>query len=199
VNRAYSLLEIRAADDERWQIEGIASTPTTDRYGDIVDPMGAKFKLPLSFLWQHQSAKPVGFLEFAKLTKDGIPFRASIVKASEFTSTTLKERALEAWESVKTGLVRAVSIGFSPIEYSFIENGGIHFKAWEWLELSLVTIPANADATITAIKAFDAQLRAASGKGEQGDTTPPGASGTARPIRVVHYSRNIPNVTGWRY
>lgn len=41
-------------------ITGTASTPTTDRMGDVVEPMGAKFKTPMPLLWQHESDKPVG-------------------------------------------------------------------------------------------------------------------------------------------
>jgi uncharacterized protein len=198
MNRAYSLLDIRAAHDDAWTIEGIASTPSPDRYGDIVDPMGAIYTTPMSFLWQHQHTQPVGSVEFAKPQKDGIPFRASIVKASEFTSTVLRERALEAWESVRTGLVRAVSIGFRALDQEPIEGTyGIRFKRWEWLELSLVTVPANAEATITTVKSIDAALRAASGHEERSET-PPGVSGIGRPVRVVHYSRQIHNTTGWK-
>jgi uncharacterized protein len=153
--RAFSLLHVKAADDDAFTIEGIASTPTPDRMGDIVDPLGAKFKLPMPLLWQHDASKPVGHVTFAKPSKDGIPFKASILPPSDFTSTTLRERATEAWESIKTGLVRTVSIGFSALEYSLLKEGGIHFKEWEWLELSLVTIPAQQDAIITTIKTFD--------------------------------------------
>jgi HK97 family phage major capsid protein/HK97 family phage prohead protease len=175
-HRAYSLLEIKAVDEDEYVIEGVATTPTPDRYNDIVEPLGAKFALPLPLLWQHNSREPVGEVEFAKPKKDGIPFRARIRKPSEFTSETLRERALVAWESVKTKLVRGVSIGFKPLERTFMDNGGIHFLKWEWLELSLVTMPANTDATITSIKSADRALRAASGPDR---ITPPGASGTS--------------------
>src|SRR5690625_5761358 len=70
-------------------------------------------------------------------------------------------RLQEAWHSIKTGLVRGLSIGFNPKEYSFMDNGGVHFLKWDWTELSAVTIPANAEATITAIKSFDQEQRAA--------------------------------------
>lgn len=158
-HRAYSILEIKAVDDDEGVIEGVASTPSPDRYNDVVEPMGAKFSVPMPLLWQHSASKPVGQVEFAKPTAKGIPFRARIFKAASFTSQALKERATEAWESVKTGLVRGVSIGFRSIEHSFMDDGGIRFLEWEWLELSLVTIPANADATITTIKSIDAKLR----------------------------------------
>jgi phage head maturation protease len=77
---------------------------------------------------------------------------------------TLKDRLDEAWQSVKMKLVRGVSIGFRSIEYAFMDDGGIRFVESEVLELSLVTIPANADATIQSIKSFDAPLLAATGK-----------------------------------
>jgi HK97 family phage prohead protease len=183
LNRAYSLLDIKAVDDDQYVIEGLASTPTPDKMGDVVEPMGAKFALPMPLLWQHSSSKPVGEVEFAKPRKDGIPFRARIKKPGEFTSETLRERALEAWESVKTGLVRGVSIGFRPIEYSFMDGGGMHFQEWEWVELSLVTIPANAEATISLIKSCDQLPEAASGL--DGRISPrPGASGPVKLIKT---------------
>jgi HK97 family phage prohead protease len=156
MNRAYATLDIRtiSEDDER-VIEGIASTPTPDRMGDIVEPMGAKFALPMPLLWQHNHDEPIGQVEFAKPTKGGIPFKARLADPDKFTSEAVKQRLLEAWESIKNGLVRAVSIGFRPLEYSYIEGGGIRFTEWEWLELSAVTIPAQADANITTIKKFD--------------------------------------------
>lgn len=160
--RAYSVLDVRGVDDESRVIEGIASTPTPDRYGDIVEPLGAQFATPMPLLWQHDSGKPVGLVEFAKPTKTGIPFRAKLAAVVE--AGALRDRIEEAWQSVKYGLVRAVSIGFNPLEYAWMDGGGMHFLEWEWLELSLVTIPANADATITAIKAIDRKTLAATGR-----------------------------------
>ena len=163
MERAYSLLTIRSADDDARVIEGIASTPTPDRYDDIVEPLGAKYALPMPLLWQHQHGAPVGHVEFAALTEEGIPFKATIAKIDE--PGRLKDRLDEAWQSVKARLVRAVSIGFRPLEHAFMENGGIRYLSWEWIELSLVTIPANADATINTIRSIDTTTRAALGVG----------------------------------
>jgi len=156
MNRAYAVLAVRAIDDEQRTIEGIATTPSTDRMGDIVEPMGATFALPMPLLWQHNHEAPVGMVEFAKPTKAGIPFKATLARVLE--PGTLKDRVDEAWQSVKAGLIRAVSIGFRPIDYETMKDGGLRFKVWEWLELSLVTIPANADATITTIRSVDRPL-----------------------------------------
>jgi len=162
LKRAYSVLDIKSVDDEKREITGIATTPTTDRYGDVVEPKGAEFKLPLPFLWQHDASQPIGHVTKAKATKEGIDVTMRLVKTDE--PGTLKDRLDEAWQSIKLGLVRGLSIGFRSIEHTYIEGThGIHFLKWDWLELSAVTIPANAEATITAIRSIDEQLRAASG------------------------------------
>ena len=115
--------------------------------------LGVKFKNPIPLLWQHNSREPVGNARLGKPTKDGITFEARIPKVSE--PGRLKDRLDEVWQSVKAGLVRGVSIGFKAIEVSFLKEGGVHFLESEILELSIVTIPANAEATIDEIKAFD--------------------------------------------
>jgi uncharacterized protein len=180
LKRAYSLLEIKAVDEDKREIVGIASTPSTDRYGDIVEPKGAEFKLPLPFLWQHDSGQPIGHVVKAKPMKDGIEVLVRLVKTDE--EGTLKDRLDEAWQSIKLGLVRGLSIGFRSIEHTFIEGTyGVHFLKWDWMELSAVTIPANAEANITQIRSIDSQLRAASGHAQKGGVRlmhSPGVSGT---------------------
>jgi len=176
LHRAYSVIEMKDFDDDRRELSGIASTPRPDRYQDIVEPKGAEYSLPLPLLWQHRSSEPVGHVVKAKPTKDGIEVLLRMVRIDE--PGTLKDRLDEAWQSVKYALVRGLSIGFNPKEYSRIaETGGLHFLSWEWLELSLVTIAANADAKVTSkslevldtlgrvalIKRLDEQSRAASG------------------------------------
>ena len=72
--RAYSTLEIKAATEDggKRRFSGIASTPETDRMGDIVEPKGAEFKLPLPLLWQHDSRNPIGWITKARITDAGI-------------------------------------------------------------------------------------------------------------------------------
>jgi HK97 family phage major capsid protein/HK97 family phage prohead protease len=163
-NRAYSLLSIKSINEDKREITGIASTPETDRMGDIVDPNGAEYKLPIPLLWQHDSGQPIGEVYAARSTKEGIEIKARVAKAP--APGTLSDRLDEAWQSIKIGLVKGLSIGFRPIEYAFMDNGGMHFSKWDWLELSAVTIPANADASIITIKSIDAQSLSALGKKE---------------------------------
>jgi len=172
MNRAYSILNVKSIDSEKRQIMGMATTPTPDRMGDIIEPKGVEFKNPLKLLWQHKHDQPIGEVIFKKATDDGIEFSAKLAQTD--TPGNLKNRLDEAWESVKLGLVSAVSIGFRPKEYAFIkETDGIHFTKTEVFELSLVTIPANAEATITAIRSLDQPLLAASGKSAADDADRP--------------------------
>src|SRR5215831_9129456 len=163
--RAYSVLNVKRVDNELRKIEGMATTPTTDRMGDIVEPLGVTYKNPLPLLWQHNHDQPVGDVTFAKPSEKGVAFTAQIADPAKATSPTLRNRLMEAWDSVKLGLVKGVSIGFIPTEYNFMKDGGLRIEKSEVYELSLVTIPANAEATILQIKSAD--LRAAFGTKQQ--------------------------------
>jgi HK97 family phage prohead protease len=174
-NKQFRFLEVKALDEDQRIITGIATTPNVDRTGDIVDPLGAKFADEIPFLWQHDHEKPVGFCKLGKPTAKGIPFTARLAKIAE--EGKLKDQVDLAWHSIKSGLVRCVSIGFRPIEYNLMDTGGIRFAEYEIFELSAVTIPANADATIQTLKALEEGYRAgmpvrlvSAKKAERGDT-----------------------------
>lgn len=199
-NRAYSVLEIKSVNTEKRIIKGVATTPSTDRMGDIVEPLGVSFKNPLPLLWQHKHDAPVGTVRFDKPTKDGITFEAELPVVAE--EGTLRNRIEEAWQSVQLGLVKAVSIGFKAIEYAFMDEGGIRFIKSEVYELSLVTIPANADAVITAkgfdhkavevIKKFDTGAPAATGTLVRPSNAPEGETKSEVPAasgKKVHVAR----------
>jgi HK97 family phage major capsid protein/HK97 family phage prohead protease len=166
VHRAYALLHVKAVDDARRTISGIATTPEPDRVGDVIEPLGVSFKNPLPLLLFHDAKKPVGITTFKKPTKDGIAFTATLPTIDE--PGILRDRVDEAWQSVKAGLVSGVSIGFRALEESFNkETGGFRFLKTEVMELSLVTVPANAACTIHTIKSLDL---AASGRHSPGVT-----------------------------
>lgn len=153
MTKAYSTLQIKSVtdtDDERI-ITGIANTPSTDRDDDILEPMGAAFVLPIPLLWQHNHNQPIGEVIQATVTNKGIEIVAKIAKITE--NGKLKDRIDEAWQSIKSGLVKCLSVGFKIKEYNYLESSwGLHIKEWEWYELSVVTVPANGDAVITSVK-----------------------------------------------
>ena len=154
MDRAYTLLEIKAVDESARVIEGFATTPTADRAGDIVDPLGAAFTLPLPLLWQHDTKQPIGEVLAADVSQAGILIRARIATVDD--PGPLRDRIDEAWQSIKARLVRGLSIGFQPIEVEARKGtrSGLHIRKWLWAELSAVTIPSNLEATISMIKAL---------------------------------------------
>lgn len=156
MNRAHSLFEIKDLDEDKRVLTGIATTPEVDRMGDIVEPKGAVFKLPIPLLWQHNHEQPIGHVTQAKAKDSGIEVVAQVAKSDG----ALKQFLDSAWENIKLGLVRGLSIGFVPIESVDIEGSwGRRFTKWEWYELSAVTVPANSKANIQTIKSIDSAIR----------------------------------------
>lgn len=153
-HRAFSQFTVKAVDDVKGVIEGVASTPEPDRVDDIVEPEGASFRLPMPLLWQHDGLAPVGIVERAVVAARGIRIRARIDMGEPDDPPAMRFRLQEALRSVQRGLVRGLSIGFRPLEVSRLETGGLRFLRWDWFELSLVTIPAQAEASITNIKHY---------------------------------------------
>lgn len=182
-NRAYSLLDVKAFDDEKRIFSGIATTPSVDRVGDIIEPTGVKYSNPMPLLHQHKHDAPIGTVRFKTPTENGVEFEAQVAKVDE--PGPLKDRVDTAWGEIRHGLVRATSIGFRPIEYSFMENGGIRFQEVEVYELSTVTIPANADAVITAIKSIDTQARHEAGVPDPEIPAPPEPAASGKKVLPV--------------
>lgn len=185
LTRAYSVVQIKAVDDEQRIITGIASTPETDRAGDIVESKGASFKNPLPLLLHHDARLPVGKTTL-RASQDGIAFVASLPNID--APGKLKDRIDEAWQSLKSGLLQGVSIGFRAKDdgVELLKTGGLRFTDFEILELSLVAIPANASATIQTIKSLDAEHLAAIGDEH---ASPAGASAIRRAIPLRKDSR----------
>jgi HK97 family phage prohead protease len=151
-NTLYSTIEIKSADSGEWRFTGLASSPAPDRMRDTVDSEGATYKLPIPLLWQHSHDAPIGHVTEATVSKDGIAISATITQPTDDMPAGLSSRLQEAWASIKSGLVRGLSIGFAPLEFTPNKDGGMHIAKWHWMELSAVTIPANQDASIATIK-----------------------------------------------
>ena len=199
MKKAYSLLQVKSFDAEQRIIKGIASTPSPDRADDIVDPQGAKFALPIPFLWQHMHSQPIGEVTEAVVTDKGIEVTVQIAKIEE--EGKLKDRIDEAWQSIKSGLVKGLSIGFRGLTVEDIPRSwGLHFKEWEWFELSAVTIPANAEASITEVKSisksFEQQEKSAIGDEPQKPKVEKPPAGDSAEQKHVTVKLNCPTKGG---
>lgn len=119
---------------------GWASTNDRDRQGDIVEPAGAEYELPLPLLWQHDHKQPVGAIQQAHISPTGIRVTGKL--------TDGVPRASEAWALMQDGAL-ALSVGFQALESQPLPGGGMRFTKWSWHELSLVSVPANPQARLS--------------------------------------------------
>ena len=132
-------------------MEFVLSDATVDRYGDIVEPDGwqlAKFKKNPIALFGHSSSFPIGTWENVRV--EGGRLLGRLAMAAQGTSARIDElRGL-----VEQGVLRAVSVGFRPIEAEPLDPkhpyGGQRYKKQELLETSLVSVPANPAALAVA-------------------------------------------------
>lgn len=155
-NKAFSTLAIKSFNEEEGILEGIASTPYADRLGDVMEAKGARFNLPIPFLWQHEKHLPIGQVIEAEIISEGI--KVKVKKAEIDGDGELAKCIKEAWQAIKSGLVKGLSIGFLPIDSTpHKQTKGVHYKTWDWFELSAVTIPCNAQANITSVKELDSE------------------------------------------
>jgi HK97 family phage major capsid protein/HK97 family phage prohead protease len=162
--RAYARLDTKRADGRPRRLAGVATTPTPDRAGDVLDPLGATFRNPIPLLWHHDKERPIGTVTLHAPTLAGIDFDATIPDVD--TPGPLRDRVEEAWQTLTAGLITGVSIGYRVLDggMSILKNGARKFSRVEICELSLVTVPANMDATIHTIKSLDASYLAAPGR-----------------------------------
>jgi HK97 family phage major capsid protein/HK97 family phage prohead protease len=156
LSHAHAVLNVKSVDAESRTITGIATTPTLDRQGHSLDPFGATFTNPLPLLLHHDQERPIGRVTLQSPTAAGITFTASLPQITE--AGPLRDRVDEAWQSIKAGLLRGVSIGFRLLEPGapMAKSGGYKLTKTEICELSLVSVPANLDASIRIIKQLDA-------------------------------------------
>jgi HK97 family phage prohead protease/HK97 family phage major capsid protein len=128
-------------------LDFVLSDDTLDRYGDIVEPSGWDLKWfkknPIA-LFGHSASFPIGRWEDIRV--EGGKLMARLEFAAKGTSARIDELT----SLVEQGILRAVSVGFRPLEYDQLKNGGVKYTKQELLETSLVSVPANPSALAVA-------------------------------------------------
>lgn len=122
-----------------------------DSYGEIVDPGAfakslkahAKAKTTPLLLWQHNSDEPIGIWE--NLVEDD--------KGLHGTGRLLRgiQRAEEAHILLKAGALRGLSIGYREVK-TRPEGMVRHLEELDLREISVVSFPANRQATVQSVK-----------------------------------------------
>ena len=127
--------------------ECVVTTGRRDRDGDVLDPKGALLDPKMPLLWQHLPFSPVGRLV---KTLDHTDERVS---AKFMVANT--ELGGDVATLIDAGCLR-ISHGFAPIEYNPLKDeqgkdmGGWRISKYAMMECSVVSIPSNVDAEITA-------------------------------------------------
>lgn len=130
----------------------VASTNSLDRHGEIVDNNGWEmraYKKNPVILWAHDHSEPaIGVSK--KTWVEGVGKKAKLMIQPIFHDVTEKARAVKAL--VEMGVINSLSVGFKPLE----SPDGVTFTKNELLEVSIVNVPANADAMMLAYKGLKA-------------------------------------------
>lgn len=133
---------------ETGEFEGYAAVfNNEDMVSDVIEP-GAFTKTlqenrNIPILWQHKTDEPIGIT--TEITQDQ---HGLYVKGQLNLATT---RGREAYELLKQGAIKGLSIGYDTIKETWI-NGVRHLKEIRLWEYSLVTFPANQLAQVVAVK-----------------------------------------------
>lgn len=150
LSRSLEIEMIEKSDDT---VRFVASTGNSDRYGDIISQDGwqldAYRRNPVVLLNHQTNQLPIG--KGLVEVKDG-----NLMIDVEFDAED--ELAQKVAHKARNGFLHAVSVGFNPVESisraelpeehkAYSEKGGNLFTRAELLEVSIVTIPANSEAT----------------------------------------------------
>ena len=133
-------------------MEFVLSDATPDRFADVVEVGGwdyVAFNSNPIALFNHDKSFPIG--KWANIRNaDGKALKGELVLAPKGTSPRIDEiRRL-----VEADILRAVSVGFRPLEQEPINQkdpwAGTRYKRAELVECSLVAVPANPNALAVA-------------------------------------------------
>jgi HK97 family phage prohead protease len=144
-------------DSEKRTATFVASDESVDSYGDIVRVAGwelERFKKNPVLLWGHKSSEPpIGTVP--EVWKDG----TRLMARAQFLDEGVSDMADRIWKIVKAGALRAVSVGFWPTKApNDLKNEKNEWTGYEWIaqelmELSVVCVPANANALMAEARA----------------------------------------------
>lgn len=147
--------------------EFVLSTDSRDRMGDIVDQdfSLAQFKKNPIALWAHSHASPIGTWE--KLRKDTIQIGKRTVNRTigrlKLAAEGTSEHIDFLRSMIEQRILKTVSIGFRPGKYEALDEdnpwNGYRLSENELLECSVVSVPANPEASSLAKSLDDAHRK----------------------------------------
>jgi HK97 family phage major capsid protein/HK97 family phage prohead protease len=125
--------------------EFVMSDESVDRMGDVIEQDGWELgnfqKNPIA-LFGHSAGFPIGKWHDVAVKDGQLRGRLELMPA-------VSDRLREIQAAVAAGVLRAVSVGFRPMDMEPLEgskDGGYRFTKSELVECSLVSVPANPNA-----------------------------------------------------
>ena len=143
MNKHFRVAQIKAASGAT---DGtfVLNEESEDRVGDVIEVAGWQldnFQKNAPALWNHDSSKLVGQWENVKVVGK------QLIGDLRLASTSLGKMAKTL---IDEGILKAVSVGFLPLEYEPLDkdSDGYLIKSAELLEVSLVSVPAHPNALL---------------------------------------------------
>lgn len=150
VQKGYAF-QTKALDVAARTVSFVASTEAVDRMGDSIKLAGwrlDRFKQNPVILFGHDSHDlPIG-----KALSIGVEGDALVVTV-QFASAEANPEAERVFRLIEGGFLNAVSVGFIPIKWEFVDDSasgrcGLDILEAELLEISVVCVPALAEALV---------------------------------------------------
>jgi HK97 family phage prohead protease len=133
------------------EVRVVMSTSALARDGHVLVPQGCvldNYRANPIMLWSHDPDHPIGNVDDIEVGQD------QIAGTLRFAPEGITKKADEICGLMKAGVIRAVSVGFDPIDMEPLDptrpRGGQNITVWELLELSPVSVPADTGAMVTA-------------------------------------------------
>jgi len=152
-SRLFLDLEFKEIDVQARLISGWVSTPAPDCFNDIVLPVAFEGSFRHNpnppVLFQHDIKNVIG-----RVTKHKIDPIEGLWVEAKISKTVERE-----WELIKEGVLRNFSFGFTILKSYDDSLGRRVIEELDLWEVSIVGIPANAEAAILAVTGKTADLR----------------------------------------
>lgn len=144
-----NLIKAQIIEKADGEFTAIASTEAKDRHGEIVKANGwdlKNYKQNPILLFMHDHTKPIG--KATKIWVENTGKSAKLMFKGVLSSATDEARA--ARQLMNEGILNSFSVGFMPMEME-----GNEITKSELHEISLVSVPANAEARLVAQKSLE--------------------------------------------
>lgn len=152
VANQFRMIEIKAVEGaEEGTFEGVLSSyGLIDTGGDLVEPGAYKKTIQdnkgqITLLWNHKQDEPIGVAELID-TPQALRLKGKL--------NLDVQRAREVHSLIKSGAVKATSIGYKPIQKEYKE-GTRHLREVKLFEASCVCFPMDETALIQSVKSMD--------------------------------------------